>query len=1085
MKNILVALIFGLSSAVYSQTDYTFVYDSDAFMAEGIRLYDEEKYEDAIKQFNKIDKNDPQFYNAQYEKAISLAAGTDKEAAKAFYEDSFNKGYMNEEPSFYMAYGSFLSDQKEYENSEKMFLEALKLYPNNSILLYNLALLYIRKDDNQKSVDYLKKAITINPNHAGSHYLIGLLALEDGRVTEGTMALLAYLTLAPNTTATENAILKLNAKFAENYLTKSKLVFSKSGDNFEEIDVILRNSLPLKSAYKINSTFDDIIIRQVQAVAEYAVDHKIGDGFFETNYVPFLADIVKKKQFEGFSYYILLGMKDKLGKKITSQNKKITAFTDNYINKEFWDVFAKRKVDLFGKEEEVVVYMQNNRPYLLGKVVNGKKEGKYKILNESGNVASELNFVNDEFEGLQKYFTKKGTLREEKSYSNGKANGIRTTYYENGNIELVENYKNDVLEGISTSYYLNGGKSCEGNYANNERNGKLICFYENGTKRTEVNYSNGKLNGKYISFNKAGNIVAESNYNLDKLDGKSAEYYNGTVVKSEVEYKTGVVASPYKAYFPNSVLSEEIIYANDLPKMGTYNYPNGKKSYEIIYDKDGYATNYNYYNTFGDNFFQETYTKQGEIKTGLQLEPGKTKPAEVSISKGIYSIKDFDGTVITKGQYEKGKKKGEWIYQYRSGILRSKENYLNGDQSGLTYNYNSDSRVSAIANYVNDTINGIYESYDNGRLSNSYHYKGGNLNGPVKSFYPDGSISSESFYIDGEIYSKSYDYWQNGKLSSTTEYVESTPVKLITFNLDGKKENEIDYKNKNGKITTSYYNGNEIHEYSLINGVLNGKYLMKDKLGKLIVDCNYSNGSKDGPYVRFGPTGAPHMEINYYSGKSNGLSKHYDIVGNLRLTDSYIFGDNTGIVTRYYHNKSKFTEITQFDNNIEGEMKYYNQKGENILTLGYENNILTYYKKLDKDGKLTEKTNVVSQTANINSTYPNGKTAIAINYEKGNIDGKFLVFNMEGKPEFEAVYDMGLLSGTRIEYYANGKIYKKENFKNSDYEGLQEFFKEDGKTWLTAEYKNDELHGLCKIYNNGILSQTKRYDSDAIVEIIK
>ncbi|MBC8644858.1 tetratricopeptide repeat protein [Flavobacterium lindanitolerans] len=143
-----------------------------------------------------------------------------------------------------------------------MFQESLKIYPNSSSLFYNLALLYLRKEERQKSVDYLEKAITINPNHAGSHYMLGLIALEDGRVTEGSMALLAYLSLVNEGKGCENAILKLNAKFSENYLDKSKLTFSKSGDNFEEIDVILRNSLPLKSAYKVNSTIDDVIIRR-------------------------------------------------------------------------------------------------------------------------------------------------------------------------------------------------------------------------------------------------------------------------------------------------------------------------------------------------------------------------------------------------------------------------------------------------------------------------------------------------------------------------------------------------------------------------------------------------------------------------------------------------------------------------------------------------------------------------------------------------------------------------------------------------------------------------------------------------------
>ena len=45
----------------------------------------------------------------------------------------------------------------------------------------------------------------------------------------------------------------------ENFLEKNKLIFSKSGDNFEDIEVILRNQLSLKSAFKVKSDIDDVI----------------------------------------------------------------------------------------------------------------------------------------------------------------------------------------------------------------------------------------------------------------------------------------------------------------------------------------------------------------------------------------------------------------------------------------------------------------------------------------------------------------------------------------------------------------------------------------------------------------------------------------------------------------------------------------------------------------------------------------------------------------------------------------------------------------------------------------------------------
>lgn len=1081
MKNLLAALVFGLCSTTYAQTDYTVVYDGDAYLSEGIRLYDEEKYAEAIKQFDKIVKTDPIFYTAQYEKAMALAAGEDKEAAKAFYENALERGYMQEAPDFYMSYASFLSDRKEYEKSEKMFLEAQKLYPDSSVLLYNMALLYVRKDERQKSVDLLEKAITINPNHVGSHYLLGLIALEDGRAVEGTMALLAYLTLSPESSVSPEIIVKLNAKFADNYTEKSKLVFSKTGDNFEDIDVILRNSLPLRNAYKVNSEFDDIIIRQVQAVIEYAAEHKVQDGFFETTYVPWLADMAKKKQFEGFSYYILSSMKEQLGKKLTAHNKKAQAFTEKYLSNDFWQVFAKRKVDLFGKQEEVVVYLNEGRPYLLGKVANGKKEGKYKVLNTNGNMVSELNFVSDMAEGVQKYYDYKGRLTEEKEYKNNKLNGKRTTYFDNGNVSLVETYKDDMLQGVSTSYYINGGKACEGNFAAGERDGNLICYNENGTKKSETGYSNGKLNGRHVMYDKAGNISLEQSFKMEKRDGRAVEYYDGKVLKSEIEYKDGAAVSSYRKYFPDGTLNEQTDFVNDVPTKGLYNFANGKKSYEAIYDKAGYVTSYDYYNDNGELYYQENY-KNGEMKAGSQYVAGNAKPVEVPV-KGTYTIKTIDGITLSTGKYEKGKKTGDWDYYFRTGVLRNKETYKNGVQSGKSFVYNDDGRLYSISNYANDSLQGVYEKYDYGDLSYTYYYNHGVANGPAKAFFSNGKVSSESFYINDELYSKRYDYWQNGNPSEITTYVDGVAVKMESFSVDGKKEVEIDYANKNGKVSHLYYNGAIIHDFTLANGVLNGKYTVKEKSGALVIEGNYLNGSRHGKYVKNGPAGSPLLERNYYTGREHGMSKFYDIAGNLRREDVYIFGSETGSNTTYYGSKGKLSESMVYDEDKEGEVKYYNHKGEVVLILGYQRNALVYYTTPGKDGKFTDKKPVTGQTAKIVSLYPNGKTAMEVNFVKGNMDGKFLISSAEGKPEYECTYDKGLLKGTRIEYYANGKIYKKENFRNSSFDGVQEFFKEDGKPWIVAEYKNDQMHGPCKIYTNGTLSQTKHYDSDVLIEI--
>jgi antitoxin component YwqK of YwqJK toxin-antitoxin module len=141
--------------------------------------------------------------------------------------------------------------------------------------------------------------------------------------------------------------------------------------------------------------------------------------------------------------------------------------------------------------------------------------------------------------------------------------------------------------------------------------------------------------------------------------------------------------------------------------------------------------------------------------------------------------------------------------------------------------------------------------------------------------------------------------------------------------------------------------------------------------------------------------------------------------------------------------------------------------------------------QVSKTGQLIEKVELINESGVVTSNYPNGKIAIQFTFNKGNKEGNFIINSELGKPEYTSFYKNDLLNNDRIEYYSNGNIYLKEHFVDNDYEGIQEYFKEDGKPWIKAEYKNDELHGKTQIYTNGIITTTKKYDSDSLVEISK
>lgn len=1084
MRKLLLLCFLVSFSKNYSQTDYAFVYNNDSIIKKGISLHNDKKYDEALKEYRKISKVDPQYLNAQYEIALTLSSQDKKTEFRALTDDLYTKGKMKDFPELYQIYGIYLSNEKEFDLAEKIFKEGEKYLPNSSNFLYNYAILYVRKEETQKAVDLLERSINNNPNHAGSHYLLGSLAFENGKITEGTLAMMTYLILAPTGQYANQAVLHLNSNYGQDFLHENKVVFSKSGDNFEEIETILRNQLPLKKVYKVKSTIDDKITRQMQAVAEYAVEHKMGDGFFETSYIPWVKDLVQKNQFEAFTYFSLLSMEDQIGKELNKQKKKILAFNDNYVLKDFWNVFGKRKQDLFGKTEEVMISLRDRRPFIIGVQVNDKFEGKCKYLNAVGNLAGELNFKNGELDGEQKYYNDKGNLTEKKYFANGKLTGTRTTYYENGNVNISENYKDDLLDGISTSYYPNGGKNCEINFANDQRNGTLVCLYENGAKKTEIDFSNGKLNGKYNAYNQLGAITESYTCKDDKIDGNYFEYFDGKLVKAEAVYKNGIIEGPFKNYYVNKTLEKENLYtAGKINKSTEFN-ANGKKLYETIFTDKGELDTYSYFNADGVKYFEEKY-KSGDLKSGLQYTANSEKPTELNLTKKNFELKNLDGILRIKGTFEKGKKNGEWKYFYNNGVERLNEFYLQGKVNGIIKNYNSNGNVASISNYVNDTIHGVYEVYSRNLINQVYNYDKGQQNGPFKTFYSNGAVSTEGFLSKGSVEDDKFTYFQNGNISIIDHYIDGYLAYRKTFSPKGKLENEIDFKNKTGKFTYSYNDGVYNKTYDLKNGVLDGKFIIKDKFKTSMTDAEYLNGVLHNVQREYSPLGTILTEKNYYCGKLNGISKHYDYNGNLRFTEEHVFDVENGKTIRYYHNKLKMSEYNQENDSNEGETVYYNQKEEPILKVGHKGNQAVYYIRKSKTGELNDKVAIENQTAQITSLYPNGKIAIQYNLNKGNNDGKFVINNVDGKPEFECDYKDNILNGDRIEYYANGKIYKKEHFANNDYDGAQEYFKEDGKQWLVVNLKNDELHGNTLIYNAGKLIETKKYDSDELVEIIR
>jgi len=105
-------------------------------------------------------------------------------------------------------------------------------------------------------------------------------------------------------------------------------------------------------------------------------------------------------------------------------------------------------------------------------VVEGIKNGDFKILYSDGNPQIVGQMVNNKNEGIWKY------------------------YYENLRLESEGNFKNDIAEGKWIWYYLDGKLKEQGSYVSGKRDGTWEIYDENGKISAEKKFKNGELINK-------------------------------------------------------------------------------------------------------------------------------------------------------------------------------------------------------------------------------------------------------------------------------------------------------------------------------------------------------------------------------------------------------------------------------------------------------------------------------------------------------------------------------------------------------------------------------------------------------------
>ena len=305
----------------------------------------------------------------------------------------------------------------------------------------------------------------------------------------------------------------------------------------------------------------------------------------------------------------------------------------------------------------------------------------------------------------------------------------RYTYHDPEKKNLKEIYQvrdtiTNQLQGRYISYFLNGNIESKGQFMNNETTGIWEFYYETGNLKMRGVLRQNSNYGLWEYFYESGQKSMEGTIDNKKREGIWKVYYESGELKEMGGYVDNKRAGLWETYFEDGAKRGEIEYTEDHGRFTEY-YHSGK--------------------VFADG------------------------PRSGSRNVGHWRYYDEEGILQGEGDYENGKKQGEWITYYPSGKGSSVGHYENDEATGDWTYFFEDGTVSSSGKFAGGKKNGYWSAYSpTGKLKSEITYNGGT--GEFREYYPSGKIKSKGLISDGKNQGLWKYYYEDGKLEGECEF---------------------------------------------------------------------------------------------------------------------------------------------------------------------------------------------------------------------------------------------------------------------------------------------------------------------------
>ena len=301
------------------------------FIIEGIKMYDKGDYEGALEMYKKALASNPASVQAKYEMASTYLQLKDYNNSIKLSDKviAANRDYVDQA---YILKGSALDYLLKPQEAANTYKQALKKFPKNHLLYYNLALTSFNLKDYKETDAALQQSLKLNPLHASSHFLLGLSMVTQGKRVQAMLALYNFLMLEPKSKKSVSVLETLEEEWSKG--TSKKASAKKETDEFNTADLML-DVLESSKNNEANIKKPAVILFAENTNTFFTIlgeSKKDKKGFWWNFYVDYFYKLALNHHTEALCYYMTQSKDSTYDEWVKDKDnlKKMEAFSEWY-----------------------------------------------------------------------------------------------------------------------------------------------------------------------------------------------------------------------------------------------------------------------------------------------------------------------------------------------------------------------------------------------------------------------------------------------------------------------------------------------------------------------------------------------------------------------------------------------------------------------------------------------------------------------------------------------------------------------------------------------------------------------------------